>query len=160
MFYSNEHDALASGVFLQLPGGRNIRVHLKHRIALADEAALHVWFGCKGHAGVKPCLKCWNVVDGSTGCREIDDTVAVYHTCTDPALFKPQTPATVRASIRRLQSAKSTMSNDDFKELERKLGWTLDRARLITDAAVSKHIQIPQAAYFDYMYIFVCRRHV
>ena len=140
--------------FLQLPGGRNIRIYLKHRIALADEAALHVWFGCKGSAELKPCLKCWNVVNGSTG-REIDDTIAVYHTCTDPALFKRQTHATVRDSIRRLQSAKSTMSNDEFEELERKLGWTLDRARLITDAAVSKHIEISQAAYFDYMHIFM-----
>ena len=71
-----------------------------------------------------------------------------------PSRFQLHTPKTVRASIKRLQSAKLTMSNDDFEELERKLGWTLDRARLLTEASVSKHIAIPDAAYFDPMHIF------
>ena len=34
------------------------------------------------------------------------------------------------------------------------MGWTLDRARLLTEASVSNHISIPDAAYFDPMHIY------
>ena len=55
------HHLQDAGVFLTLADGT--RVHLFFRLGgvIADEAALHAVYACKGSSGLRPCMLCTNV---------------------------------------------------------------------------------------------------
>ena len=61
---------------------------------VADEAAVHVLYGCKGQAGIKPCLLCANVFDRKEvrGIVDADSTgISVHHTEHDCTKLVPMT---------------------------------------------------------------------
>eukprot|EP00973_Karenia_brevis_P020513 2817067-Karenia_brevis.AAC.1 len=55
------NDMAKTGIMLQLTDGSHVHLFLTLGDILGDEEALHSMIGCKGHAGLKPCMKCKNV---------------------------------------------------------------------------------------------------
>eukprot|EP00974_Lingulodinium_polyedra_P015872 1540754-Lingulodinium_polyedra.AAC.1 len=67
LFFDPEgHNLQAAGMTLDLNGGSAIRLFLSFGMFLADEAALHMVFMCKGSSGLKPCMLCQNIFNERT----------------------------------------------------------------------------------------------
>ena len=60
-FNPNTHDLRRSGVCLDLKTGNSLHLWISLDIVVADEAALHYMYGCKGAGGLKCCLLCQNI---------------------------------------------------------------------------------------------------
>ena len=96
---------------------------------VADEAAVHVLYGCKGQAGIKPCLLCANVFDGKEvrGIVDADHTgIAVHHTEPDSTKLVPMTMSMLDWVVRRLRGAWNFPFKYQWDELQTRLGWTWD----------------------------------
>ena len=149
----DEHDSEIAGYNLRLVHGTALHIYIRKRISMHDEAALHAWFGCKGSSGLRCCLMCMNVINGSST-RSISGNT-VYHTCTDPTKFVLHTYSTLRGVVDRLETDKTTLSKGQFIDLERKLGWTFANARLLRDPCLQVRVDPSSQAYFDYQHVFL-----
>ena len=92
LFFNQElHDFSKSGVNIECQDGMRATIFADLYLILADEAALHAIYGCKGSSGLKPCLLCTNVF-GATNPRGIvsrDPTGrSVDHTCASVKQFR------------------------------------------------------------------------
>ena len=148
-----EHDSEIAGYFVELVDGTKHHLFIRKRISIHDEAALHAWFGCKGSSGLRCCLMCMNVINGSST-RSISGNT-VHHTCTDPTKFQLHTYDTFRGVVNRLETAKATMGKGEFIELERKLGWTFAHSKLLRDPCLQVRVDPSSQAYFDYQHVFL-----
>ena len=50
-----------TGMAVRLANGTTMRLFLKFKVLVADEAAIHAAWLCKGASGTKPCLKCIDI---------------------------------------------------------------------------------------------------
>ena len=126
-FGATGHDVRLAGIQLELKSGRIIHVWLDLKHLLADEAALHAMFACKGASGLKVCMLCANVFnDKFVPCSEdLARHGGVTHTCGDTRRLQLQTETSLRAIQARLQAAKLAMTKRAFEELEKHLGWNI-----------------------------------
>ena len=116
LFFSGSHSFSSSGVNLQLADGSFVLVFGALRIILADEAALHAMFGCKGSSGLKCCLmctSCYNAKSGRDIVRRDPTHTAVDHTCTDISKLQFATSEVLTAIVARLEACHAA-----------RLGWT------------------------------------
>ena len=67
LFTSGGFNFASPGLQLDLHGGTPLRVLLTLGGMVADEAALHGVFCCKGASGLKPCFLCQNVFNAQIG---------------------------------------------------------------------------------------------
>ena len=110
-FSPEGHSLQAAGMTLDLHGGSAIRLFLPFGVCIADEAALHMVFMCKGSGGLKPCMRCQNISNERTSrdCVERGMTgFCQYHTCSDPTKLVLHTPRTIRLISERLTGAVAT----------------------------------------------------
>ena len=130
LFFSEDsHNAATAGVWLKLHDGTEVHVFFELAMLLADEAALHEIYGCKGSSGLKPCCLCQNIFSE----RNVRGVVASdasgwaqSHTCTNPEKFVFHTSATIHAIVRRLRAAAADLPKGELEELETNLGWSYD----------------------------------
>ena len=104
-FNADTHDFRKSGVNIECHDGMRATIFADPHLILADEAALHNIFGCKGSSGLKPCLLCRNVFNA----KNTRDIVArdprrrsVDHACASVDNFELATPTVIAAIARRL----------------------------------------------------------
>ena len=126
-FFNDTHDAAKAGIDLLLHDGTSVKVFVEFGMMLADEAALHSVYQCKGASGLKPCALCSNIFNRRTA-RDVvarDSTgVARYHTCFDVNGIHLHTSDSLRAVARRLSTAAAAgMAARNFAELETRLGF-------------------------------------
>ena len=81
VFLSDVHNFHSSGISLQLPNGEHLQVYMRLEIVIADEAALHSIYTCKGASGLKCCLLCQNIFTDDSVVAP--DGWAQLHTCSD-----------------------------------------------------------------------------
>ena len=121
-----EYDLHEAGIHVKLFDGSRLAITAKLGLMIADEAALHMMYMCKGSAGLKPCMLCANVFNANE-VREVllhdHAGLAVDHTCADFNKLVLHTSATLRAIMARLRAASTTMTKVAFTDLQRKLGW-------------------------------------
>lgn len=84
---------------------------------LADHEGVRAAMGCKGAAGIKPCVKCRNVLSGDR-CSAVAGHVGIVET--DFSKFWPMTQTEVDESVRILQSQPTQAR---LEEAEKLLGW-------------------------------------
>lgn len=112
---------------------------------------------CKGAAGLKPCLLCANVFSGRE-VRSIVESdksgVAVYHFDPDHSKLQPATPEFIDAVMNRLRTAHGTLSNDDFDELETRLGWNYNPHGVMQDARWRARVSPLLTVLWDWMHVF------
>ena len=127
LFFSEAgHNLARSGVQVHSPDATSLIVFGELDCAVADEAALHFMYDCKGSSGLKPCMLCTNVFNQKSPrpVVRLDPTnVSVDHTCTDPSLFVSATEDVMLAIMDRLKTAAPSLGHGEFVELERRLGW-------------------------------------
>lgn len=70
------HHLTLSGVEVELDDGTLLRIFAKFSALLADEAALHATWLCKGAGGNKPCVQCQNICSATFFCESPHSLVA------------------------------------------------------------------------------------
>jgi hypothetical protein len=154
MFSQTSHNMMSSGIMLDMHGGGQLRVFLKVGGFVADEAALHYVYGCKGSSGLKPCLLCQNVFNYQEvrGIVDRDATgFAQHHTCSDYSKLVLHTPSTMRALVAKLQASAGTAH---FGELQTRLGWSYNPYNIPFTPAVADIMTPSSTAVFDWMHIY------
>ena len=81
---------------------------------------------CKGHAGLKPCMVCTNVCmsDRNLEGENPDGTQIVNSQCIDTTKWVRATDDSARETMEMLRERKPGMGKDDFKDLEKAVGFT------------------------------------
>ncbi len=156
-FNPEQHDFSRSGVNVEFHDGGHALIHADLRLVLADESALHAIYACKGSSGLKICLICTNVYNG-TNPREVaaaDRTrTAVYHTCAEVARFQHITPAIMAAIVRRLTGAAASLSATKLDEIQTDIGWKYVLHGLMLSESTRVRCCPSTRAAFDWAHVF------
>ena len=153
-FFNKEgHDLSKSGICLQLHDGTSAHLWLDLKYVVADEAALHYLYSCKGSAGIKPRMACTNIYNWRYKAREIVEKMhkARYHWTSDFDALVLHDFDSVSATVRSLEASQKTLSQHDFKEEETLLGWNLNPQGAMFDDECRKHVACKQV--FDFMHV-------
>lgn len=95
-----------------------IVLRAKHGVSLGDEVGLKEAFGCKGHAGIKPCVCCGNILKlGNFRATKDGPLLDIGSLKVD--LFELHDDETVLAIMRRLQTAAADTSVGHVKRCSR-----------------------------------------
>ena len=162
-FNDSKHNMQTSGIYVQLCNGPRIRLFIKLRYMVADEAALHYSWGCKGSSGLKPCLKCDNVFNSkyATGpnSRNIIDSDhsnwAVTDKCLDTSKFVRSSKETILDIVDHLAAAKGTMSNGQFNAKATNLGWNYIPNGVLMDPICRPLVDPVEQTAFDHQHVFM-----
>ncbi len=151
------HDISVSGVHLNCKG-IDLHIFMRLSIVLADEAALHQVYSCKGASGLKPCLLCMNVFT-ETQKRNVpahDATgYAVDVSCSSLARLSMQTSATTAAIVRRLAAASGSMTKAAFSEVETTLGWNYEPAGIMFHERWRTLADPTSCVLYDWMHVYL-----
>ena len=157
-FDPESHDIRSAGIRLVTPDGANLHLFFAHGFKLADESALHLALGCKGSGGIKICFLCQNIFNWRYRDRQIVENDATgwaqYHTCCDTNKLAPQTPASIDAIMTRLETAKATLRPEDFRELQRRVGWTYVKGSPLLDPHLKEIANPAKHAMYDTMHVY------
>lgn len=156
-FDRHGHDMQQAGVQLQLHNGKSVRVFANLSAVIADEAALHAIYTCKGSSGLKPCLLCQNVFNSRMRPEIFTASpagLAQPHTCVDIGRFVLHTPDTIAAIASRLERASSQMTSRDFSELQTRLGWNYSPHGVIMNPRWLQLIDPTRTSMFDWMHVY------
>ena len=156
-FGGNGHDFEKSGIALQIRDGTTHHVFFRVGAFLADEAALHAGYCCKGSGGLKPCLLCANIFNYKLR-RDIVDNdasgVAQHHTTHDPTKLKLHTPTSILAILQRLEQGSRFLTKAQLAELETRVGWNYVAASVMYNVVLRRLIEPTDRAIYDWMHIF------
>jgi hypothetical protein len=152
------HNMRSSGFQLKLHDNTELRVFATLDVFIADEAALHSAYACKGSAGLKPCLLCQNVFNARTA-RDIVDRdptgFAQSHTCVDASKLVAHTPATITAIVNRLSAAADTLTLKDLAEVQTRLGWNWLPEGLLMQPRWKELADPTRVAWYDWMHVWL-----
>ncbi len=159
VFYSRtSHNMQTAGILLHLGHNNSlVRVFTALGGLLADEDAIHQMWVCKGSSGNKPCLVCLNVVSRDWHAKHVrsSDSVLVSHTNTNIAQLQLHTNATVRHIINELAVAKTTLSNQDLKDKETRLGWKHVPGNMLLDEELNDIVDPSKHNIYDWMHCYL-----
>ena len=126
LFFAHDHNLRLAGV--RLPSGDDQVLHafFSLQCVVADEAALHAMYACKGSSGLRPCLLCKNVFNRRNQ-REVlqhDPTgAAVTHDCTEWGALRLHSTGSLQAVARRLrQEGEAGGPQSALDELQTRFG--------------------------------------
>ena len=156
-FDRDRHDISTAGILLTLHDGSEVRLFVTFGLLLADEAALHSAYQCKGSSGLKPCALCQNIFDGKSvrGIVERDTRDwARYHTCCNPKEFVLHTPESITAILTKLAGAIHTMSATKFGELTTRLGFNFVENSLLLDPVMRSLVDPSEHLMYDWMHVY------
>ena len=158
LFFNQQlHDFSKSGVNIECQDGTRATIFADLYLILADKAALHAIYGCKGSSGLKPCLLCTNVYDAKNprGIVSRDPTGrSVDHTCASVNKFRGVTQSVVAAIVRRLTHVATTSSSTMLKDLQTDIGWNFVPGGIMFDAATRVRCCPTKCACFDWAHVF------
>ena len=146
------------GVCLKLYEGMPLHVFMKMDVFMADEAALHAIFSCKGSSGLKPCFLCQNIFNAKLRPEIVkQDTTgfAQVHTCVDVEKLVLHTTQTIHGIAIRLASAAVTMSKTDFAELQTRLGWNFVPEGILMNARWRSLLWPTRHGMYDWMHVWL-----
>ena len=151
------HDMSRSGISLRLHNSDLIRVFVKLGVVLADEAALHAFYACKGSGGLKPCMMCVNVFNRKIrpGIISSDTTgFAQTHTCHESSKLQLHTSETISEIMRMLAASINTMSKAAFNELQTRLGWNYTENGIMREQRLRSIVDPAEHSMYDWMHCF------
>ena len=155
LFFGGEgQDLELGGLTVEFVDGASATIFADVLFSIADEAALHAMYGCKGSSGLKICCCCTNVFNANTPRRIVEadrSGQSVYHHCTDPTKFKRITPAVLDAIVRRLLRARPS----ELADLETDLGWKLQPHGIMFHPTARRRMCPSNKLCYDWAHIFM-----
>ena len=119
---------------------------------IGDLDALRLSFDSKGSAGMKPCLRCCNVLKRNSGVVSLDDGF-VEVGCDDPSLFSIQTDHEIFETVDMLLDAQRNESKAILKKKEVVAGFVANPHGLLADATLRAKCA-PSMWLFDVMHLY------
>ena len=139
-----------SGVALALASGV-VALRANYVLFIGDEPALADMCLAKGHAGIKSCMRCANLVL----CRYFDEgrdaPTNVRSTETEFNKFEPLTVPRLRMMLQRLKDMRPLLSRTKFSDLETRFGFNHSDFNL----AMKPYAQFPKSMMFDWMHLYM-----
>ena len=157
LWCTGEHNMHTAGVHVKLNQGDFAHITAALGIIIADEAALHLMYMCKGSSGLKPCMLCANVFNRNDerDVLEHDRTgIAQYHTCSDFSKLVMHTNSTIKSLIERLENGSRTLTKGAFKELQVKMGWNYVPGSLVLQPHLLDICDPVRVVLYDWMHVF------
>ena len=134
--------ALASGVFV---------LRVASVLFVGDEPALADMCLAKGHAGIKSCMRCANLVLSRWWVEVRDAPSNIRSTETDFSKFEPLTVARLRMMLQRLQEMRPILGKGSFGDLCTRFGFNHSDFNL----AMKPYAQFPTSIMFDWMHLYM-----
>ena len=139
------------GVVLDLDDGPTL-FFAQFRVHLGDEAALSRGLSCKGASGMRPCIKCANVLKkGSNittpGVVEID--------CFDEEKIVANTNAEVWRQFDLLLASDGVVSKAELERRQKAAGLTIARQGLLADAQLRPLVGPLSSHRYDWMHTYL-----
>ena len=125
------------------------------KLLIGDVLALTECTQSKGHAGVRMCVVCRNVLKPDTVAARVvePDGYLVCSTCTEPERFDRHTSASFRGSLARLEEAAAgAMPAGKFAELEIEHGMKWQPQSWLVDKHLA--VSIVDVLSWDWMHVF------
>ena len=155
LFFEAPHDLRTAGITLQLQDGTPGHLWFGMGPIIADEVALHQIFGCKGAAGLKPCMLCANIFNTKyrkEGIASIDaEGWALCHDSYEHNRFVLHTRDTISDIINRLGAPMGIVARS---QMETNLGWNHEPSGIMHDASIVQVAHPVDHACFDWMHVF------
>ncbi|CAK0824718.1 unnamed protein product [Prorocentrum cordatum] len=152
-----EDGNLVDGVALPLQGGPTM-FFAKFAVHLGDEVALSRGLGVKGSAGIRPCLKCANVLkkgSGIAGAGAAPNRL-VEITCRDRSAFICNSDEAVWGAHDELTHLQGTISKAAFVRHEKAHGINFNPDGLLADADLRGQVGPVSSLHFDWMHVYLC----
>lgn len=144
----------SAGVTVCLPEPRTVIATFGNM--LADEAALHAAWDCKGSAGLFPCMACRNVTSISADLVANDPTgTLVTVACADATRLQHNTDQHVWGVADQLQAMAGTMTKQAFVARERVFGMNHSPHGLLSDVSLRPVVGPVTTLTFDPMHVFL-----
>ena len=154
-FPEHGHNLMTAGMSLKLHTGEGSHVWMRLGLIIADEAAEHQLFSCKGAAGIKPCFLCVNVFNSKyrrDGIAAFDtDDMAMFHHEHDASKMVLHSRASVAAIIAKLSAPMTAAAR---KEMETNLGFNYQPDGILHDPYILNIVHPVEHAIFDWMHVF------
>ena len=158
LFFNTEgHDMSKSGIQLECHDNTLMMLFADLSMILADEAALHAIYACKGSSGLKPCLICTHTFNQKNARRIVERDPSgnsVDHACASAGKFKFITPSVMAAIVRRLRSAALTHTNTALEELQTEIGWKAVAHGIMFDDSTRIKCNPGTVAFYDWSHVF------
>ena len=155
-FGAQGHNFEKSGIMLKLEDGTNQMVFMTSGGFVADEAALHAAYCCKGASGLKPCLLCANIFHFKIRneiVRQDPFGISQHHTTHDCSKLRLHSPQSIDAILHRLETSWNNLNKGEFDELEKRLGWNYVPDSLMYNRSLRRLIEPSSHAIYDWMHI-------
>jgi hypothetical protein len=140
---------------VRIPYGDNTTdvYHLRGDLTaiLGDEKSLKEIASGKGSSGLKPCLRCMNVLS-RTEEQDLAETNLVLISEGDPSKFKQWTLANVERACRRLEASFATETRQKHSELEKRLGLNYNTHGGLLWGPLRQLSRLPLSLYYDSMH--------
>ena len=136
------------GVMLPLNGSAfSLRCALN--ICIADEVALKELFAAKGHAGIRCCYLCWNIVQARYWNEARDAASGVRSTCRRFEAFNKHSDDSIRAVLQALEDAAE--AGHDVSQMQTMLGWN----HVYKSFAHHAKVRVASITMFDWMHVYL-----
>ena len=155
-FGAQGHDFQKAGIQLKLEDGSDLSVFMVAGAFIADEAALHAAYCCKGSSGLKCCMLCANIFNFKIRNEIVEQdlsSLAQHHTTHDYSKLKLHTPQSINDVLRMLETSYHTMNGSQFEELEKRVGWNYVPESMMYNQCLRPLIEPTTHAIYDWMHI-------
>ena len=143
-------DFSRSGVALALASGVSI-LRSTSVLFLGDEPALADMCLAKGHAGIKSCMRCANLVLCRYFVEARDAPHNIRSTDVDFNKFEPLTVARLRMMLLCLKDMHPVLNQTQFANLSTRFGFNHSDFNL----AMKPYAQFPKSIMFDWMHVYM-----
>ena len=154
-FPEHGHNLMTAGMSVKLHNGGGQHFWMQLGPIIADEAAEHGMFSCKGSAGLKPCLLCVNVFNAKyrrEGITTLDiGGMTMMHHEHDVSKMVLHSRASIAACIAKLSVPMSVAAR---KEMETNLGWNYVPDGILHDPYILNIAHPVEHVLFDWMHVF------
>jgi len=150
MFPENGPNLKTTGIQVDLFSGKKCMIIADHGITIADEMALKDCLNIKGHAGLKPCGECSNMVMPRRG-LEGPGVVTIEEL--DDRKWQRSSDERERTRMRKLHDLFGQISAEDFVGYERSFGLTYNAEALLLDRVL--RFCLVSTLVFDWAHVWV-----
>ena len=141
------------GVVLPLEDGPTL-LFAQVRNHLGDESALSRGLAAKGASGIRPCIKCANVVKKNSDLAPRRAGL-VEITCTSPESFVVVSDHELWASYDRLAATQATASQAAFEKHQKAAGISVNDQGVLADKALRGHFRPIESLTYDWQHTFL-----
>ena len=152
--FTMESHGFTDGVLLPLDSGPTL-LFAKLRIHLGDEAALSQGLSIKGASGIRPCLKCCNVLKKDSGLAHRRPLDLVEVSCSDTSRFVQNTDRSVWQQYDRLVALDSHSSRAEMDRQQKAVGMNINANGVLADMALRPHVGPVSTMTYDWQHTFL-----